>query len=272
MPSSWDKAALRGAGGGRAHLRAGHAQDRRRLRPVSRHALAGLPRRGRRDPAHEHGGERHRRARWSPTSGEPAITYYFSTSGGQTENVELSFLGSAPKAWLEERGGPLRRHLARSTAGASASPRRARRPPRGARAVPQDPRAPPRQLARASCARGCTDRAARAILTGAQIRARLGLYDSWAYFTKVSTSQVRRATSPRTTTRAEKPARREIAGVFDPPPRSRSLLVERRIRGRWRPAGRIQTTRTGRYRTQLAARGLYRIRSGGVAGPAVRVR
>src|SRR4051812_4849042 len=32
--------------------------------------------------------------------GTPAVTYYFSTSGGQTENIEFSFVGSLSKPWL----------------------------------------------------------------------------------------------------------------------------------------------------------------------------
>src|SRR5688500_17056190 len=32
--------------------------------------------------------------------GQPAVTYYFSTSGGHTENVEFSFVGSLSKPWL----------------------------------------------------------------------------------------------------------------------------------------------------------------------------
>ena len=32
--------------------------------------------------------------------GVPAVTYYFSTSGGQTENIEFSFVGSLSKPWL----------------------------------------------------------------------------------------------------------------------------------------------------------------------------
>jgi SpoIID/LytB domain protein len=36
--------------------------------------------------------------------GRPAITYYFASSGGMTENIENSFLGSTPEPWL--RGVP----------------------------------------------------------------------------------------------------------------------------------------------------------------------
>ena len=50
-----------GAGRGRAYVRARHAQDGRRLRPVPRHALAGLSRRDRRERAQRRRRERHRR-------------------------------------------------------------------------------------------------------------------------------------------------------------------------------------------------------------------
>ncbi len=33
--------------------------------------------------------------------GQVAVTYFFSTSGGHTENVENSFVGAAPKPWLK---------------------------------------------------------------------------------------------------------------------------------------------------------------------------
>jgi stage II sporulation protein D len=32
--------------------------------------------------------------------GQPAVTFYFSTSGGHTENVEFSFVGALSKPWL----------------------------------------------------------------------------------------------------------------------------------------------------------------------------
>ena len=43
--------------------------------------------------------------------GAPAITYYFSTSGGHTENIQYSFVG-ASQALARGRDGPLRRPLA----------------------------------------------------------------------------------------------------------------------------------------------------------------
>ena len=206
--------------------------------------------------------------------GQPAVTYYFSTSGGRTENVELSFVGSEPKPWLKsvedpyDAISPRHRWRFRFTSrqlgarlGAPGAFRKVRVLRRG--------RSPRIVRARVYGSRGSR------VLTGAQIRARLGLYDSWAYFTKVSTVQAKRAAvaRPRATPElARASIFREITGVFDPAPRSRRVLVERRRGGRWRRVGAAATTARGRYRSPIAVAGIYRVRAGGIAGPAVRVR
>jgi len=200
--------------------------------------------------------------------GEPAVTYYFSTSGGRTENVELSFLGSAPKEWLKSVDDPYDdispRHRWRF--GFTSRQLGARLGARGAfrkvRVIERG-RSPRIVRARVYGSRGSH------VLSGAQIRARLGLYDSWAYFTRVSTSQVRPGALGPARASASFP---EIAGTFDPAPRSRRLLVERR-RGRgWERVGEIPTSARGRYHSTLAVPGAYRVRAGGVVGPVVRVR
>jgi len=199
--------------------------------------------------------------------GEPAVTYYFSTSGGRTENVELSFLGSAPKEWLKSVEDPYDdispRHRWRF--GFTSRQLGARLGARGAfrkvRVIERG-RSPRIVRARVYGSRGSH------VLSGAQIRARLGLYDSWAYFTRVSASQVRPGAIGPARASASFP---EIAGTFDPAPRSRRLLVERR-RGRgWERVGEIPTSARGRYHSTLAVPGAYRVRAGGVAGPVVRV-
>jgi hypothetical protein len=63
-----------------------------------------------------------------------------------------------------------------------------------------------------------------------------------------------------------------LKGVFQPAPRARRLVVERRSGRGWRRAGLVHTTRQGRYRVRLARSGIYRVRHGGVAGPGVRLR
>ena len=57
-----------GPGRDRAHLRAGHAQAGRPVRPLPGHALSGLPRRDRRGRAQQRRRGRHRRAGSSPTA------------------------------------------------------------------------------------------------------------------------------------------------------------------------------------------------------------
>ncbi|HYI38028.1 MAG TPA: SpoIID/LytB domain-containing protein [Thermoleophilaceae bacterium] len=199
--------------------------------------------------------------------GKPAVTYFFSTSGGKTENVENSFVGSSPKAWLKSRNDPYddispkhrwRKRFSPSSLGAKLG-------------------APGRYKKIRVIKRGLSPRIVRArvygsrgtkVLTGPQIRARLGLFDTWVYFSTVSSSQVKRAKGAR----GARSAFPEIAGTFDPAPKARKLLVERRERGSWTRVSRIATTARGRYRSTLSRAGVYRVRSGTVAGPAVRIR
>jgi stage II sporulation protein D len=199
--------------------------------------------------------------------GEPIVTYYFSTSGGRTENVELSFLGATPQPYLTSVPDPYDdispRHrwqfrFTTSQLGARlGSPGRFRKV-----TVLRRGRSPRIVRARVYGSGGSRT------LTGSDIRARLGLYDSWAFFTRVSTSQVPRR--PRSS--ASRSAFPEIAGTFAPAPRSRRVVVQRRTGGTWKRVSRIHTAASGRYRTTVAVAGVYRVRGGAVTGPAVHVR
>ena len=53
----------------------------------------------RRERAQQRGGDR-TAGQILTYGGAPAVTYYFSTSGGHTENVEFSFIGALSKPWL----------------------------------------------------------------------------------------------------------------------------------------------------------------------------
>ena len=199
--------------------------------------------------------------------GAPAVTYFFSTSGGKTENVENSFLGSDPKPWLKSEADPYD----------TISPKHRWTFRFSSKSFGSRLGAPGAYRSIKVLQRGVSPRVVRArvtgsrgtrVLTGPQIRARLGLYDSWAYFSTVSSSQVRRSAKAARTSSVFP----ELAGSFAPAPRARALIVERRFAGRWRRVSSIATTRTGRYRTTLGVSGIYRVRAGSVAGPAVRVR
>ena len=202
--------------------------------------------------------------------GAPAVTFYFSTSGGRTENVELSFLGSEPRPWLKSVRDPYDgispKHrwtvrFSKAVFGARlGAPGRFRKI-----RVLQRGRSPRIVRARVYGTRGSR------VLTGAQIRARLGLNDTWAGFTTVSTSQSRPARAARSARRVRPGPPFGIQGRLDPAPRGGRLVLERKKGRSWRKVRTTLTGRDGRFQVRVAARGVYRVRAGAVAGPAVRV-
>jgi stage II sporulation protein D len=197
-------------------------------------------------------------------------TYYFSTSGGHTENIENSFIGADPQPWLKGVEDPYDdispRHRWRlrftpdrldSALGAPGRLRKVRVIKRGV--------SPRIVRARVYGTRGTRT------LSGPTIRSRLGLYDTWAYFTKVSSSSAATPSVARTFGIARL-QRYLLTGVFQPAPRGRRLAVERRSGRRWEPVAVARTTRSGQYRVRLARAGVYRVRRDAIVGPRVRVR
>src|SRR4051794_11294730 len=203
--------------------------------------------------------------------GSPIVTYYFSTSGGKTENIENSFLGADPQPYLEGVDDPYDGISPRHTWRISFSTRQMDSRLGGYS------RGTFRRIK--VLKRGVSPRIVRArvygtggtrTITGPTLRARLGLYDTWARFTTVSTSQVRyRAAFAAVFGRRLLPL--SLHGVFTPAPGARRLVVERRLHHRWRHVRTVRTGADGGYAVNVAYRGLYRVRAGSVAGPAVRV-
>src|SRR3954469_12792470 len=130
--------------------------------------------------------------------GKPVVTYFFSTSGGKTENVENSFIGALPRPWLRgvkdpfdsvsprHRWGPYRMTLAQagSKLGSLVKGRF-----RSIKVLQRgfSPRVVPAEVIGT---RGRTN------VTGATLRSRFGLYDSWAYFTSITAKK--KVTQPTT--------------------------------------------------------------------------
>jgi stage II sporulation protein D len=121
-------------------------------------------------------------------SGKPVTTYFFSTSGGHTENIEDSFIGALPRTWLKGVDDPYD----------AISPRHNWGPFTFSQATVQ---AKLKGLVRGSfrgitvLQRGASPRIVRAEIdgtngvtqvTGPQLRTRLGLFDTWASFTYIS--------------------------------------------------------------------------------------
>jgi stage II sporulation protein D len=203
-------------------------------------------------------------------AGEPIVTYYFSTSGGRTENVELSFLGATPQPYLTsvedpyDDISPRHRWQLRFSTGRIAARLGSLVRGRFRRIeVARRGRSPRIVRARVVGTRGTRT------ATGPQLRARLGLYDTWARFITVTSSQAARS---RARVLGAKLALPQLVGRFDPAPRDRLLLVERRAGRSWKRVIRVRSSRAGGYRATLLRRGVYRVRSGATAGPAVRIR
>ena len=121
--------------------------------------------------------------------GTPVPTYFFSTSGGRTEDVENTTLGDEPKPWLKSvedeydsvspkhRWGPIR--MTYRAAG------------RKLRGLVQGRFKGVKVVRRGSSPRvveaDVIGSAGRTRVDGATLRARFGLFDSWAYFTSIKT-------------------------------------------------------------------------------------
>jgi stage II sporulation protein D len=205
-------------------------------------------------------------------NGVPAVTYYFSTSGGQTENVEFSFIGALSKPWLVsvpdpyDNQSPYHRWTVRFSAarldralGAPGAFKRLKVTQRG-----ESPRVVRAQVVGTSGTR---------TVTGPQVRSALGLRDTWFTDYRVASSAVR-SRSARPASWGPRPrATRILAGSLEPAPHTHLLRVERRDRqGRFHAIARTRTSRSGRYRVTLTRSGVYRVAYGAVTGPAVRLR
>jgi stage II sporulation protein D len=203
-------------------------------------------------------------------AGEPAVTYYFSTSGGHTENVEYSFVGSLSKPWLVGVPDPYD----------SQSPYHRWKTSFSGRTLDRALGAPGAFRRLRVIQRGVSPRVVRArvigtrgsrTVTGPQVRSALDLRDTWFTHYRVASS-ASRARSARPASWGPRPPQRVLAGEFLPAPRRHVLRVERRAGDGWRLVTRAKTSRAGRYRVGLERRGLYRVRYGTVTGPPVRVR
>jgi SpoIID/LytB domain protein len=218
-------------------------------------------------------------------NGAPVITYFFSTSGGRTENVENTSLGTEPKPWLKSvadpyddvspkhRWKPTKMPLA--SAGARLSGLVKGRF-KGIRVVKRG-RSPRIVKADIIGSRG------RTRVSGATLRARLGLLDTWAYFTAIATRKKPPAGGgdPGTggaTPPPIKPAaaagprpRAVIAGSVVPARVGAEVQVQSRGPRGWVTVASTVVRRGGRYSAAVARPGVYRAVFSGDAGPSVRV-
>jgi stage II sporulation protein D len=209
--------------------------------------------------------------------GEPVVTYFFSTSGGRTENVEYSFSGSEPEPWLKSvkdpyddtspkhRWGPIR--MTKASAGSDLSGL-VKGSFKGIDVIERG-RSPRIVLADVVGSGG------RTRVSGATLRARFGTYDTWMYFTSIKSGEGPKAEEDRLGADPEARAARAghvLAGEVFPAVKGAAITVQRRTRHGWRTVGETRTTRGGRYRYVARSAGRYRVRYLLDAGPAVGLR
>ncbi len=115
-------------------------------------------------------------------SGQPAITYFFASSGGATEDVQYGFPGAEPEPWLQGVPDPYDQgpqHRWSTTIGFPAATARLRGLVRGAfRGIEVLRRGYSPRIVTAEVlgSKGATQ------VSGPELADRLGLYDDWAYF------------------------------------------------------------------------------------------
>lgn len=217
--------------------------------------------------------------------GEPVTTYFFSTSGGRTENIENSFVGAQPQPWLKSVKDPYdgvsphhrwkaaRMTMARATRALGGLVKGRLRSIRVTR------RGVSPRIVRAEI----VGSGGRTGVTGPQLRRALGLRDTWIRFRGFSTSVTadpapapQPPAMPRATTDPEtggaQTSRRHaglIHGTIWPARRGAWASVQRREGARWVHAVDVQLGRRGSYSTTLPGPGSYRVRLDGEAGPVV---
>jgi stage II sporulation protein D len=203
--------------------------------------------------------------------GEPVTTYFFSTSGGQTEDVENTSLGDEPVPWLKSvedpyddvspkhRWGPIRMTMAAAQAELAGLVKG------GLKGVKVIERGSSPRIVAADVVgtRG------RTRVDGATLRARFGLNDTWAYFTSISTRRGR--LDGRARAAAGPPAVAVLTGSVVPARRGAEVQVQRREGATWHRVTSTVAGRGGRYRAAVAQPGTYRVIFSGDAGPSVRV-
>jgi stage II sporulation protein D len=225
-------------------------------------------------------------------AGKPIVTYYFSTSGGRTENIENSFLGADPEPYLVsvddpyDNASPRHRWVKRLTLG-SAQRRLGKLLNGRLRQIRVLQRGRSPRVVRAEI----VGTGGRTLVTGPQLRSRLGLYDTWARFTVITSKGARSdgnrpsgSSTPANPTGGAAPraisafaavalpVAGTISGRVTPVVAGTPIAIDRWSGSRWVAQFEVPAQPGGRYAAVVGSRGLYRVRHAGAPGPPVRVR
>jgi stage II sporulation protein D len=201
--------------------------------------------------------------------GQVVVTYFFSTSGGYTENVENIFSGSGPKPWLKGVEDPYDDSSPYHRWGPFTWSRRTLDAKLGNfvkgrfRDIDVVQRGVSPRVVRAYVvgSRG------RKSATGPQLRARLELRDSWFYIRRVSTRTGGATARTSSGERHLTAIYGRVDGTGD-----RFVDLQRADGGRWVTIEKVPLQlrgRTGSFRFHVGQAGRYRILAGWAPGPGV---
>lgn len=231
--------------------------------------------------------------------GIPVVTYFFASSGGETESVQNVFAG-APEPWLVGTSDPYDDSLNnpyyrwRRTLSLRVAQARLRRLVRGRlRGIRVIQRGVSPRIVRAEVVgtRGSVS------VSGLTLSGLLGTPSTWMSLTTVTARGVQTSTTPEPTTsspgasspttttttqttgggglsqarRAARARRLLVSGSVFPVTPGARVHVERLVGRRWSAAGSVSPVATGRYALAVAVPGRYRVLYAGVTGPVVKV-
>jgi stage II sporulation protein D len=189
--------------------------------------------------------------------GQPAVTYFFSSSGGYTESIQYAWPGATPEPWLvgvpdpyDGAGGdPYHRWGQQLSLRAAA--RRLGRLVQGSlegiRIIQTAGASPHVVRAAVVGTRGSTS------VSGETLQSDFGLATTYAAFTTITT----RASATR------------LSGTIFPGRARRTYWVQQQEAGRWHTIAKEATGTGGSYTAPLPGPGRYRIRYSRLGGPAV---
>lgn len=223
--------------------------------------------------------------------GKPIVTYYFSTSGGRTEDVENVWRSAEPLPYLRSVDDPYDdaspRHRWTKRMSLRSAQRRLGSLVQG------------RLVQIKVLQRGTSPRVVRAQVVGSggrrnvsgtTLRRKLGLYDTWARFTVITANATRgdgnapsATTTPAGPTGGAAPRLARAAalgggvatlrGRVAPAVPGRSFVTVQRWSGTaWVTRFEVPVHAGGRYAARLRLHGLFRVLHAGEAGPSVLVR
>jgi stage II sporulation protein D len=218
--------------------------------------------------------------------GRPVTTYFMSTSGGKTEDIEDSFLGASPEPWLvavddpydsispRHSWGPFRMSLA------SAGRKLGGLVKGRFRGIVVTQRGKSPRVVRAEI----VGTGGRTAVTGPQLRSRFGLFDTWASFTRMTTADAKRKSHPQPQTNdpsggsGAPPATAAfsvapwiVSGSVQPGHRGAIYALQRLEGKKWTTIGHGRLRRGGAWSAVVAGAGRYRISLGGLTAPSVTV-